>query len=197
MQQPHGSSVNIKWMIYFRYIAVFEKYWHTYILTFAAMKYLEVSYFATSTWVARQLLWFALIRLLGLTRIRIGKVVWTKSKIYTKLTETHINCWRNCEVDKIFQLWQLVCSHCLQERGDIEGKDGRRRRRGEEEKVQDRGEEFARRRKKERVRRLGCMMKPPRALLPSLCNTATNWSHFQSALNFNDGHSLWLRGKWI
>ena len=54
-----------------------------------------------------------------------------------------------------------MSSHCLQERGDIEGKDGRRRRREEEEKVQDRGEEFARRRKKERVRRFGCMMKPP------------------------------------
>ena len=50
---------------------------------------------------------------------------------------------KNCQVHKIFQLWQLVGSHLMQERADIEGKAGRRRRRGEEEKVQGRGEQFA------------------------------------------------------
>ena len=50
----------------------------------------------------------------------------------------------NCEVDKIFQLSQLECSHGRQERGDIKGKAGRRSRKEEKEKVLGGGEkEFA------------------------------------------------------
>ena len=63
--------------------------------------------------------------------------------------------WRNCEVDKFFQLCQASLHR--QERGDIKGKVGRRSRREEEEEVQGgRGEkEFAglwRRRRRRKMR---------------------------------------------